>query len=116
MKSRNLNAGRQKLLLTRSQQMQAQRLLASPESVWALVAAKRWDELYPVAVLVAQDAPSALAQTDPALYRRLRHLVTEARLAGIGRIKPEVVAQLKKAEKPRPKTKKLVSSSYGKRK
>ena len=58
--------------------------LLSGESPGALLAAKRIDDLQAVLEMVRNDPPKDLAQTDPALYRKLRARITELRVAGWG--------------------------------
>lgn len=57
-------------------------LLEVPALVSSSWKEKRWAELETLVLLARQDVPVELAQTDPALYRRLREQITRFFLLG----------------------------------
>lgn len=56
--------------------------LLSGQSLGKLLAQRRLEEAKAVSQMIRDDAPLGLAQTDPALYRRLRDRITELRIGG----------------------------------
>ena len=63
--------------------MEAWSLAQQPERIAALIEAKQWHVLIPLADAIAADAPKELAATDPALFRTLRKAFTELRVRGL---------------------------------
>jgi hypothetical protein len=61
-------------------------LLTHLDQVPHYILAKRYEELACFADYLHADVPPVLAQTDQALYRTLRRAVTEAHVAGYGRM------------------------------
>jgi len=70
----------------RQQELCARYLLAHQAEIPVLLKARRWAELAAVAEYAAKDVPDHLAQTDAALYRQLRHQITEYRVRGWHRL------------------------------
>lgn len=66
----------------REEELTVRTLLQNPELVDQYLKEKRWAELAALVRFAQQDVPVALAQTDPALYRRLREQVTRFFLRG----------------------------------
>jgi hypothetical protein len=66
----------------REKELQARDLLAHQEKIPVLLKEKRWAEIAVLAEFAAKEVPSDLAQTDTALYRLLRHQITEYRIRG----------------------------------
>lgn len=69
-------------LTAREKELIARHLLAHLEQVPVYLAQRRWSELVALVEFAQKDAPKSLAHTDPALYRLLRHQITEFRLRG----------------------------------
>ncbi len=66
----------------REEELTARTLLENPELVDLWFKEKRWEELAALVRFARRDVPVSLAQTDPALYRRLREQVTRFFLRG----------------------------------
>ena len=66
----------------REEELVARALLADPTLVNLYWKEKRWVELAVLVRYVRRDVPVELAQTDPALYRRLREQITRFFLLG----------------------------------
>jgi hypothetical protein len=66
----------------REEELVARALLQDPALVNLYWKEKRWAELAALVRFVRQDVPVELAQTDPALYRRLREQITRFFLLG----------------------------------
>ena len=66
----------------REEELVARDLLQHPEKVAVCFKDKRWAELAAVVRFARRDVPRELAQTDPALYRRLREQITRFFLVG----------------------------------
>ena len=66
----------------REEELAVRALLEDPTLVDACFKEKRWAELAALVRFARRDVPVALAQTDPALYRRLREQVTRFFLLG----------------------------------
>jgi hypothetical protein len=66
----------------REEELAARTLLEHPELVDIYFKEKRWAELAALVRFSRHDVPVALAQTDPALYRRLREQITRFFLLG----------------------------------
>jgi hypothetical protein len=66
----------------REEELVARALLADPALVNVYLKEKRWAELAAMVRYARRDAPVQLAQTDPALYRRLREQITRFFLLG----------------------------------
>ena len=66
----------------REEELAARTLLENPELVDLWFKEKRWAELAALVRFARRDVPVSLAQTDPALYRRLREQVTRFFLRG----------------------------------
>lgn len=66
----------------REQELVARELLEHPELVGVFLKQKRWAELAALVRFARRDVPVELAQTDPALYRRLREQITRFFLLG----------------------------------
>jgi len=60
----------------REEELAARALLENPALVDICFKEKRWAELAAVVRFARRDVPVSLAQTDPALYRRLRDQVS----------------------------------------
>ena len=78
----------------REQALAARHLLAHPEEIPLCLKQHRWEELAALADFAARDAPQALAQTDPALYRALRQQITEYRIRGWAQLNPDKLREL----------------------
>ncbi len=66
----------------REEELAVHALLENPVLVDITFRQKRWAELAALVRFAQRDVPVALAQTDPALYRRLREQVTRFFLLG----------------------------------
>jgi len=66
----------------REEELTARALLENPALVDIYFKEKRWAELAALVRFAKRDAPVSLAQTDPALYRRLREQITRFFLLG----------------------------------
>jgi len=66
----------------REEELAVRALLENPALVDVYFKEKRWVELAALVRFARRDVPAALAQTDPALYRRLREQVTRFFLLG----------------------------------
>lgn len=66
----------------REEELVARELLEHPDLVSAYFKEKRWAELAALVRFARRDVPVELAQTDPALYRRLREQITRFFLLG----------------------------------
>jgi len=66
----------------REEELVARELLEHPEMVGLYFKEQRWAELAAVVRFARRDVPVELAQTDPALYRRLREQITRFFLQG----------------------------------
>jgi hypothetical protein len=66
----------------REEELAVRALLENPARVNICYQEKRWAELAALVRYAQRDVPVALAQTDPALYRRLREQVTRFFLLG----------------------------------
>ena len=66
----------------REEELVALALLEDPALVNLYWKEKRWAELAALVRFVRRDVPVELAQTDPALYRRLREQITRFFLLG----------------------------------
>ncbi|HMC29037.1 MAG TPA: hypothetical protein VKM56_14700 [Verrucomicrobiae bacterium] len=66
----------------REEELAVRQLLDDPALVDIYFHEKRWVELAALVRFARRDVPIALAQTDPALYRRLREQVTRFFLLG----------------------------------
>ena len=66
----------------REEELVARALLEQPALVGVYLRDKRWAELAALVRFARRDVPVGLAQTDPALYRRLREQVTRFFLRG----------------------------------
>ena len=66
----------------REQEIVARALLEQPALVDVYFKERRWSELAALVRYAEQDVPASLAQTDPALYRRLREQITRFFLRG----------------------------------
>ena len=78
----------------RQKELQARDLLAHQEKIPLLLKEKRWAEIAVVAEFAAREVPDDLAQTDAALYRLLRHQITEYRVRGWHRLNLQKIRQL----------------------
>jgi len=68
----------------REEELVAHQLLEHPDRVGVCFKEKRWAELAALVRFARRDVPVELAQTDPALYRRLREQITRFFLLGGG--------------------------------
>ena len=66
----------------REEELVARALLEDPALVNLYWKEKRWAELAALVRFARRDVPVELAQTDPALYRRLREQITRFFLRG----------------------------------
>lgn len=66
----------------REEELVVRALLEDPAQVDICFQQKRWAELAALVRYARHDVPVSLAQTDPALYRRLREQVTRFFLRG----------------------------------
>jgi len=66
----------------REAELVARELLEHPDQVGVYFKEKRWAELAALVRFARRDVPVELAQTDPALYRRLREQITRFFLLG----------------------------------
>jgi hypothetical protein len=66
----------------REEELAVRALLEDPARVDVALKEKRWAELAALVRFAQRDVPISLAQTDPALYRRLRDQVTRFFLLG----------------------------------
>lgn len=66
----------------REEELAVRALLEDPARVDVALKEKRWAELAALVRFAQRDVPISLAQTDPALYRRLREQVTRFFLLG----------------------------------
>lgn len=66
----------------REEELVARDLLEHPEKVGVCFQQQRWAELAALVRFARRDVPAELAQSDPALYRRLRGQVTRFFLLG----------------------------------
>lgn len=66
----------------REEELAVHALLESPALVDAALKEERWAELAALVRFARRDVPVALAQTDPALYRKLREQVSRFFLLG----------------------------------
>ena len=78
----------------RQEELQARHLLAHQEQIPVLLKEKRWAEIAALAEFAAKEVPDDLAQTDPALYRLLRHQITEYRIRGWRLLNAQKLRQL----------------------
>lgn len=69
-------------MTAREAELVARGLLEHPEKVGLCLQQKRWAELAAWVRFARRDIPPELAQTDPALYRRLREQITRFFLRG----------------------------------
>lgn len=69
-------------MTARDEELVARDLLEHPEKVGVYFQEKRWAELAALVRFARRDAPRELAQSDPALYRRLREQITRFFLVG----------------------------------
>jgi hypothetical protein len=69
-------------MTAREEELVARDLLEHPEKVGMYFQQKRWHELAVVVRFARREVPVELAQTDPALYRRLREQITRFFLLG----------------------------------
>jgi hypothetical protein len=68
----------------REEELTARLLLEDPAQGNTCFKEQRWAELAALARFAQRDVPVSMAQTDPALYRRLREQVTRFFLLGGG--------------------------------
>ena len=66
----------------REEELAVRSLLETPALVNLAFKEQRWAELAALVRFAQRDVPVALAQTDPALYRRLREQITQFFLLG----------------------------------
>ena len=66
----------------REEELAVRSLLETPALVNLAFKEQRWAELAALVRFAQRDVPVALAQTDPALYRRLREQITRFFLLG----------------------------------
>jgi len=66
----------------REEELAVRSLLETPALVDLAFKEQRWAELASLVRFAQRDVPVALAQTDPALYRRLREQITRFFLLG----------------------------------
>ena len=66
----------------REEELTVRALLENPALVDIYFKERRWAELAALVRFARRDVPASLAQTDPALYRRLREQVTRFFLLG----------------------------------
>lgn len=66
----------------REEELAVRALLENPALVDVAFKEQRWAELAALVRYARRDVPVALAQTDPALYRRLREQITRFFLLG----------------------------------
>ena len=66
----------------REEELAVRALLETPALVDLAFKEQRWAELAALVRFAQRDVPVALAQTDPALYRRLREQITRFFLLG----------------------------------
>lgn len=66
----------------REEELTVRALLETPALVDIAFKEQRWAELAALVRFAQRDVPVALAQTDPALYRRLREQITRFFLLG----------------------------------
>ena len=66
----------------REEELAVRSLLETPALVDLAFKEQRWAELAALVRFAQRDVPVALAQTDPALYRRLREQITRFFLLG----------------------------------
>ena len=66
----------------REEELAVRALLETPTLVDLAFKEQRWAELAALVRFAQRDVPVALAQTDPALYRRLREQITRFFLLG----------------------------------
>lgn len=66
----------------REEELVARELLEHPSLASVYFKEKRWAELEALVRFARRDVPVELAQTDPALYRRLREQITRFFLLG----------------------------------
>jgi hypothetical protein len=66
----------------REEELAVRALLENPPLVNLAFKEQRWAELAALVRFTRRDVPIALAQTDPALYRRLREQITRFFLLG----------------------------------
>lgn len=66
----------------REAELVARELLEHPEMIGVFLQRKRWEELAALVRFARRDVPLELAQSDPALYRRLREQITRFFLRG----------------------------------
>lgn len=66
----------------REEELTARALLESADLVDVYLKEQRWAELAALVRFARRDAPPSLAQTDPALYRKLREQITRFYLRG----------------------------------
>jgi hypothetical protein len=66
----------------RDEELAVRSLLESPALVDLAFKEQRWAELAALVRFAQRDVPVTLAQTDPALYRRLREQITRFFLLG----------------------------------
>ena len=71
-------------MTAREEELTARLLLENQELIDVYLKEKRWAEVAALVRYVRRDVPAALAQTDPALYRRLREQITRFHLLGGG--------------------------------
>jgi hypothetical protein len=67
---------------SREEELVARKLLEHLDLVGVYFKEKRWAELAALVRFARRDVPVELAQTDPALYRRLREQITRFFLLG----------------------------------
>ena len=66
----------------REEELAVRALLETPALVDLAFKEQRWAELAALVRFAQRDVPATLAQTDPALYRRLREQITRFFLLG----------------------------------
>ena len=73
-------------LTARERELTARHLLAHQDQIPVCLKNRQWEQLSALVQFARQDAPEPLAHTDPALYRTLRHQITEYHLRGWSRL------------------------------
>ena len=70
------------MLSARQRNLIARELLGHPKLIAEFIVQHKWEELLALREFVEADVPLQIAQTDPALYRLLRHQITEFNIHG----------------------------------
>ena len=78
----------------REKHVVAHNLLLHPNQIKDYWWQKRWEELAAAVEYAKTDVPTALAKTDPRLYRLLREGVTEFHLRGFDQLQLPVLRRL----------------------